>query len=134
MRPSRTWKKRWLFTSRSRPEFSEEFGTLCINLAGTYQRVGRYAKAEALFEKGLNVLRVKPGPEHPAYAAESFVGYAYLKADLGHYSAAEKLYDEAGKLLRQQLGDQHPAYASFLNNRAALYAAVGNVARRGRLS
>lgn len=113
--------------SQSPPEFSEEFGTLCINLAGTYQRVGRYASAEAMFEKGLNILRVKPGPNHPAYAA-SLVGYAYLQADLGHYSAAEKLYDEAGKLLREQLGEQHPAYAAFLNNRAALYAQTGNVA------
>ena len=113
--------------SQSPPELGEEFGTLCINLAGTYQRVGRYASAEAMFEKGLNVLRVKPGVNHPAYSA-SLVGYAYLQADLGHYSASEKLYDEAGKLLREQLGDQHPAYAAFLNNRAALYAQVGNVA------
>lgn len=113
--------------SRSPPEFNEEFGTLCINLAGTYQRVGRYARAEAMFEKGLDVLRVKPGVNHPAYSA-SLVGYAYLQADLGHYSAAEKLYDEAGKLLREQVGDQHPAYAAFLNNRAALYAQIGNVA------
>ncbi len=113
--------------SHSPPLFSEEFGTLCINLAGTYQRVGRYANAETMFEKGLNILRVKPGVNHPAYSA-SLVGYAYLQADLGHYSTAEKLYDEAGKLLREQLGDQHPAYAAFLNNRAALYAQIGNVA------
>ncbi len=78
--------------SQSPPEFSEEYGTLCINLAGTYQRVGRYASAEALFEKGLDILRVKPGVNHPAYSA-SLVGYAYLQADLGHYSTAEKLYD-----------------------------------------
>ncbi len=109
------------------PEFNEEFGTLCINLAGTYQRVGRYASAEGMFEKGLNVLRVKPGVNHPAYSA-SLVGYAYLQADLGHYAASEKLYGEAGKLLLEQLGDQHPAYAAFLNNRAALYAQIGNVA------
>ena len=113
--------------SQSPPEFNEEFGTLCINLAGTYQRAGRYASAEATFEKGLNVLRVKPGVNHPAYSA-SLVGYAFLQADLGHYSAAEKLYDEAGKLLREQLGEQHPAYAAYLNNRAALYAQIGNVA------
>lgn len=113
--------------SQSPPEFNEEFGTLCINLAGIYQRVGRYASSEAMFEKGLNVLRVKPGVNHPAYSA-SLVGYAFLQADLGHYSTAEKLYDEAGKLLREQLGDQHPAYAAFLNNLAALYAQIGNVA------
>lgn len=113
--------------SQSDPkDFSEEYGTLCINLAGTYQRVGKYAKAEALFQKGLDVLRRKPGVNHPAYSA-SLVAYAYLQADLGHYAAAEKLYDESGKLLREQLGEQHFVYAMYLNNRAALYTALGNV-------
>ncbi|MBI1787470.1 MAG: CHAT domain-containing protein [Acidobacteria bacterium] len=113
--------------SQSGPkDASEEYGTLCINLAGTYQRVGKYAKAELLFAKGLAVLRVKPGVNHPAYPA-SLVAFAYLQADLGHYSAAEKLYDESGRLLREQLGEQHPVYATFLNNRAALYTALGNL-------
>jgi CHAT domain-containing protein/Flp pilus assembly protein TadD len=118
---------RSIHESQSPPQLNEEFGTLCINLAGTYQRSGKYAKAEAAFAKGLDVLRVNPGIHHPAYPA-SLVAYAYLQADLGHYSTAEKLYDEAGKLLREQLGEQHPVYASFLNNQAALYAQVGNFA------
>ena len=107
-------------------DFSEEYGTLCINLAGTYQRVGKYGKSEDLFEKGLDVLRRKPGVNHPAYSA-SLVAYAYLQADLGHYSTAEKLYEESGRLLREQLGEEHPVYAAFLNNRAALYTALGNL-------
>ena len=107
-------------------ELGEEYGTLCINLAGTYQRVGKYANSATLFEKGLEVLKKKPGVNHPAYSA-SLVAYAYLQADLGHYSVAGKLYDEAGKLLREQLGEQHPVYSTFLNNRAALYTALGNL-------
>jgi tetratricopeptide (TPR) repeat protein len=105
---------------------SEEYGTLCINLAGTYQRVGKYAQAEAFFTKGLDVLRRKPGINHPAYSA-SLVAYAFLQADLGHYAAAEKLYDESGKLVLAQLGEQHPVYTAYLNNRAALYMALGNL-------
>ena len=107
-------------------EPGEEYGTLCVNLAGTYQRIGKYAKAEEFFGKGLAILRVKPGVNHPAYSA-SLVADAYLQADLGHYASAEKLYAESGNLLRQQLGEQHPVYATYLNNRAALYAAMGNV-------
>ncbi len=103
----------------------EEYGTLCINLAGTYQRAGKYTRSEALFVKGLDVLRRKPGVNHPAYSA-SLVAYAFLQADLGHYSVAEKLYDESGKLLLEQLGEQHPVYTTYLNNRAALYTALGN--------
>jgi CHAT domain-containing protein len=104
---------------------SEEYGTLCVNLAGTYQRAGKYSQAEALFAKGLDVLRRKPGVNHPAYSS-SLVAYAFLQADLGHYSSAEKLYEESGKLLLEQLGEQHPYYAIYLNNRAALYTALGN--------
>ena len=125
---SRFEEARAIHESQPEPrDFSEEYGTLCINLAGTYQRVGKYAKAESLFETGLEVLRRKPGVNHPAYSA-SLVAFAYLQADLGRYAAAEKLYDEGGKLLREQLGEQHPVYAAFLNNRAALYTALGNLA------
>jgi CHAT domain-containing protein/tetratricopeptide (TPR) repeat protein len=123
---SRLEQARAIHESLAAPQdFSEEYGTLCINLAGTYQRAGKYAPAEAMFLKGLDVLRKKPGMNHPAYSA-SLVAFAYLQADLGHYSAAEKLYDESGRLLREQLGEQHPVYAAFLNNRAALYTALGN--------
>ncbi|HEY7391532.1 MAG TPA: tetratricopeptide repeat protein, partial [Bryobacteraceae bacterium] len=114
----------------SQPEprdLGEEYGTLCINLAGTYQRIGKYANAENLFEKGLDVLRRKPGVHHPAYSA-SLAAYAYLQADLGHYAKAETLYEESGKLLLEQLGEVHPFYAAYLNNRAALYASMGKLA------
>jgi CHAT domain-containing protein/tetratricopeptide (TPR) repeat protein len=124
---SRFEQARAIHESQAAPQdFSEEYGTLCINLAGTYQRVGKYAPAEAMFQKGLDVLRKKPGMNHPAYSA-SLVAFAYLQADLGHYSAAEKLYDESGRLLREQLGEQHPVYAAFLNNRAALYTSLGRL-------
>ncbi len=124
---SRFEEARTIHESQPEPrDFSEEFGTLCINLAGTYQRIGKYAKAEALFAKGLEVLRRKPGVNHPAYSA-SLVAFAYLQVDLGHYSAAEKLYEESGRLLREQLGERHSYYAAFLNNRAALYTALGNL-------
>jgi CHAT domain-containing protein/tetratricopeptide (TPR) repeat protein len=119
---------RSIHESQVKPQdLAEEYGTLCINLAGTYQRVGKYAKAEELFDEGLAILRVRPGVDHPAYSA-SLVAAAYLQAELGHYAAAERLYAEGGDLLKRQLGENHPVYATYLNNRAALYAAMGNVA------
>lgn len=119
---------RAIHESQVKPQdLAEEYGTLCVNLAGTYQRVGKYSKAEELFDKGLAILRVRPGVDHPAYSA-SLVAAAYLQAELGHYSAAERLYAESGDLLLKQLGESHPVYATYLNNRAALYAAMGNVA------
>jgi CHAT domain-containing protein/tetratricopeptide (TPR) repeat protein len=111
----------------SRDRESEEYGTLCINLAGTYQRLGKYDSAESAFRKGLDALRVKPGINHPAFAA-SELAYASLETDLGHYVEAEQLYDEGGRLVERELGDQHPVYATLLNNRGLFYQSIGNVA------
>ncbi|HTK29767.1 MAG TPA: CHAT domain-containing tetratricopeptide repeat protein [Vicinamibacterales bacterium] len=106
---------------------SEEYGTLCINLAGTYQRIGKYLAAETTFRKGLDSLKVKPGVEHPAYAA-SLLAAAGLEVDLGRYADAERMYDEGGRLLRAELGEQHPFFASYLNNRGFFYQTIGNAA------
>ena len=106
---------------------NEEYGTLCVNLAGTFQRLGKYEAAEATFTKGLDALRVKPGINHPAYAA-SLLAYAALKVDLGHYLDAERLYEEAGGLVKMELGEEHPVYATFLNNRGFLFQSIGNAA------
>jgi CHAT domain-containing protein/tetratricopeptide (TPR) repeat protein len=106
---------------------SEEYGTLCINLAGTYQRLGKYDAAETTFQKGIDALRVKPGVEHPAYAA-SLLAYAALEVELGRYVEAERLYDDGGRLVEHELGADHPIYATFLNNRGFLYQSIGNAA------
>jgi CHAT domain-containing protein/tetratricopeptide (TPR) repeat protein len=112
--------------SRAAPErATEEYGTLCINLAGTYQRLGKYALAEAAFGKGLDALRLKPGITHPAYAV-SLLGYGALKVDLGRYQDAERLYEESGQLIKAELGELHPMYAAFLNNRGFLLQLIGN--------
>lgn len=103
----------------------EEFGAVCVNLAGTYTRLGKYAQAEAAFDKGLRALRVRPGIGHPAYAA-SLAAYAQFETDLGHYVDAERAYDEAGNRLTATLGDRHPLYATFLNNRGFLHQIIGN--------
>lgn len=104
---------------------SEEYGTLCVNLAGTYQRLGKYGKAEVQFRKGLDALRVNPGVNHPAYST-SLGASAYLETEIGHYAVAEKTYDEAITLVQAQLGEQHPVYATLLNNRGFLYFTMGN--------
>jgi CHAT domain-containing protein len=106
---------------------TEEYGTLCINAAGTYQRLGKYELSELTFIKGLDALRIKPGEQHPAYAA-SVLAFAALKVDLGRFTEAERLYEEGGRLVKSELGEGHPVYAAFLNNRGFLFQSIGNVA------
>ncbi len=102
-----------------------EYGTLLVNLAGNYQRLGQYRKAEADFNTALDVLRKTIGPSHPIYAT-SVMGEANLERELGNYSAAEKSYNEAAPLLKAALGESHPMYVQLLDNRAVLYQAMGN--------
>jgi CHAT domain-containing protein/Tfp pilus assembly protein PilF len=102
-----------------------EYGTLLVNLAGNYQRLGKYRKAEADFDTALDVLRKTIGPNHPIYTT-SQIGLANLETELGDYSAAEKLYNEAAPLLKSALGETHPMYVQLVDNRAALYQAIGN--------
>ncbi len=104
-----------------------EYGTLLVNIAGNDQRLGKYRKAEADFDKALDVLRKNPGVNHPIYAT-SLMGPAYLELDLGNYAASEKFFNEAEGLLKKELGDQHPIYAQLLDHRAVLFQAMGNLA------
>ena len=104
-----------------------EYGTLCVNLASTYQRLGKYPQASASLAKGLAALRISPGIKHPAYAISLFV-YASLQVELGNYVEAEALYDEGARVFVEQLPETHPSYAAFLNNRGSLYQTLGNYA------
>ena len=102
-----------------------EYGTLLVNLAGNYHRLGKYHEAEADFSTALDVLRKTIGPTHPIYAT-SLMGPANLEMELGNYSAAEKYYNEAAPLLKSSLGETHPIYVQLLDHRAVLYQAMGN--------
>ncbi len=55
-----------------------EYGTLLVNLAGNYHRLGKYHQAEADFTTALDVLRKTIGPTHPIYAT-SLMGPAISK-------------------------------------------------------
>jgi len=103
-----------------------EYGTLLINLAGNYHRLGKYHDAEADFATGLDVLRKTIGPTHPIYAT-SLMGPGNLEMELGNYPAAEKFYNQAEPLLKASLGEKHPIYAQLLDHRAVLYQAMGNL-------
>jgi CHAT domain-containing protein/Tfp pilus assembly protein PilF len=102
-----------------------EYGTLLVNLAGNYHRLGKYREAEAAFSTALDILRKTIGPSHPIYAT-SLMGPANLEMELGNYSAAEKYYNEAEPLLKSSLGETHPIYVQLLDHRAVLYQAMGN--------
>ena len=69
-----------------------KYGTLMMNLANNYYRLGKYRQAEADYKIGLDILRNTIGPMHPIYAA-SLMGPGNLMTALGNYSEAEKYYE-----------------------------------------
>ncbi|HEX5230046.1 MAG TPA: CHAT domain-containing tetratricopeptide repeat protein [Bryobacteraceae bacterium] len=102
-----------------------EYGTLLVNLAGNYHRLGKYREAERDFATALDVLRKTIGPQHPIYAT-SLMGPGNLEMEMGNFAQAEKYYNEAEPLLKASLGEKHPMYVQLLDHRAVLYQAMGN--------
>ena len=70
------------------------------NLAGLYETVGDYAKAEPLLQEALRIQQKVLGPERPA-TASSLDSLASLYDKMGNYAKAEPLLREALHLVRR---------------------------------
>ncbi len=97
------------------------------NLAELYKTQGRYAEAEPLLERVLEIDEKSLGPEHPDVAI-SLNNLASLYDDQGRYAEAEPLYERSLAIAEEALGPEHPEVAISLNNLALLYS---NQARYG---
>ena len=81
------------------------------NLAGLYQEMGDYARAESLYQRSLKIDEKALGPEHPRNgdcSAESRRS-VFLQGD---YARAEPLYQRSLKIYEKALGPEHPHTAS----------------------
>jgi tetratricopeptide (TPR) repeat protein len=88
-----------------------------------YERA-RYAEAQPLYQRALEIGEKTQGPEHPAVAA-SFNNLAELYRSQGKYGEAEPLYQRALEIREKALGPEHPDVALSLNNLAELYQSQG---------
>jgi tetratricopeptide (TPR) repeat protein len=89
-------------------------------LAELYRSQGRYAEAEPLYRRALQITEQQLGAEHPD-TATSLNNLAGLYRSQGRYAEAEPLYRRALQIREQQLGAEHPAIATGLNNLGLLY-------------
>ena len=103
---------------------SPNLATSLDRLANLYYAQGRYAEAEPLFTRALDIYERQLGTDHPAVAT-SLNNLAYLYQALGRYTEAEPFYTRALDLRERQLGADHPAVANSLNNLASLYESQG---------
>ena len=77
------------------------------NLAELYRAMGRYAEAEPLYRRSLEVREKRLGPDHP-HVATSLNDLASLYEDMGRYAEAEPLDRRSLKITRSSSGPTTP--------------------------
>jgi len=98
----------------------KEAGRLLNNVASYSYFRGRYADAEALFERSLTIYEKGLGSDDPDVAT-SLNNLALLYHEQGKYTEAEKVFERAMAIDEKALGPDHPGVAVDLNNLAGLY-------------
>ena len=94
------------------------------NLAGLYDHIGQYEKAEPLYKQALEIQKRLLGEDHPDYAM-SLNNLAALYGHMGQYEKAESLYRQALAISGRVLGENHPLYSLSLSNLACVLAETG---------
>ena len=82
--------------------------------------LGKYAEAEALYQRVLRIDEKTLGPEHPSVALDLH-NLAILYDRQGKYGEAEPLYKRALAIQEKNLGSENPDVALTLNRLAQLY-------------
>ena len=118
-------RRRWGRTIRSS-------ATILNNLGALYAAEGRYADAEVLYRRALDIRVKKFGQLHPLVAV-SLSNLALLYKDQGKWSDAETMYRNAMTIYLKTLGQENPRVAVVLNNMATMYIEEGKFADAERL-
>ncbi|HSR11422.1 MAG TPA: CHAT domain-containing tetratricopeptide repeat protein [Thermodesulfobacteriota bacterium] len=106
--------------------------TCLNNLAGLYRAMGKYAAAEPLLKRALEIKRKLPDPGGASLSI-SLNDLGVLYHVTGNYAAAEPLMKEALEIKRKTPGENSATYASSLNNLGMLYKGEGDYAAAERL-
>jgi tetratricopeptide (TPR) repeat protein len=115
-----------LTTSEFGPD-AVETATALNNLALVYETLARYAEAEPLYRRAIEIGEKTLGKEHPDVATQ-YNNLALLLRDQGKYAEAEPLYRRAIEIDEKALGKEHPGVATDYNNLASLLQDQGKYA------
>lgn len=108
------------------PENQDEKQTATLlNALGELYRVqGRYAEAEPLFRRSLEMRQKELGSGHTK-VAESLNNLAVLYYNLQRYDDAEAMSRRSLSIIENAWGPDHPAVVQSLNNLASIYRVQG---------
>ena len=113
-RPSRSTRRRWRSpppAHRRPPDTAESYNNLAYNLDAQ----GKYAQAQPLYEKALEISRRLLTDNHP----DTAISYNNVAMNLnaqGKYAQAQPLFEKALEIYRRLLTDDHPDTARGYNN------------------
>jgi tetratricopeptide (TPR) repeat protein len=119
-------------------QVAEEFGpkdprlgVTLNNLAHAHQMARRYAEAEVLYQRAIEIAAREHGNEHPD-AAVCLANLAGCYQAQQRYVEAEPLYRKAIGILGKTLGDEHPSMATLLENYASLLRKLAHEAEAAK--
>jgi tetratricopeptide (TPR) repeat protein len=102
-------------------------GVTLNNLALTYWNWGRYADAEPIYRRAVEVQEKALGKEHPQVATSlNNLGLVYMR--LGRYAEAEPVLKRALAIREKVLPKDHPDIGQSLGNLAPDYRYAGRAA------
>ncbi len=116
-RPSRSTRRRWRSTADSSPTTTPAPRHAFNGLAFILNIQGKYAQAQPLFEKALEINRQLLTDDHP-HTAIAYHNLAFNLNAQGKYALAQPLYEKALEIDRRLLTDNHPSTAHAYNNLA----------------
>ena len=119
------WRDASVFLEDNLGEDHLETAASYNNTAYSLDGQGRYAEAEPLYRKALEIRTRVLGEDHRD-TANSYNNIAYNLGAQGHYAKAEPLYRKALEISIRVLGEDHPDTAINYNNIA------GNLDAQGR--
>ena len=109
---------------RRPPRHRRSYNNLAVNLNAQ----GKYAQAQPLFEKALEIRRRLLTDDHPD-TASSYNNLACNLNAQGKYAQAQPLFEKALEIRRRLLTDDHPDTAISYNNLAGNLNAQGKYAQ-----
>jgi len=110
-------KRLWPDTQAIPEEIAGPLATQANNLAEFYSHQARYAEAEPLMERALQIDKKSLSPDHPDVARD-LNNLAQLYKATNRLKEAEPLMKRVVEILENPGGEPLPNYAAALNNRA----------------
>ena len=92
--------------------------------AASLKESGRYTDAILESERGLAIIEMTQGPNHPAFA-RAVGNVAALYYEQGQYARARPLHEKALAIQEKAFGKHHPDVAKSLNNLGLVHSAQG---------